>query len=82
MEVEYTTKMIPVGDPEVYKTEMEKLGKEGWMLVPGVQPVAIYSLVRQKNVPANPPTVAAGATPVLTIDDSKIFMIRADGKQN
>lgn len=83
MEVEYTTRLIQIIDAEAHKAEVERLAKEGWQLVPGVQPVAIYNLVRQKNIPAAAQPIAAAAAvgaPVLTIDDSKIFMMKPDGK--
>ena len=61
--------------------EVERLAKDGWQLVPGVQPIAIYNLVRQKNMPVSAPAPVSpqAGMGTLGIDDSKIFMMR-DGK--
>lgn len=73
MEVEHDIKVIPVNDKMT--GEIEKLAKEGWTLVPGVQPVAIYHVVRQKNTHA----AANSGHGTLLLDDSKIGILR-DGK--
>lgn len=75
MEVEYATRVIAVNDQLM--AEVEKLAKEGWQLVPGIQPVAIYNLVRPKGFVAQSAAVlAAPGTATLTIDDSKIAIYR------
>lgn len=75
MEVEYTTRAIAVNDQLM--SELEKLAKEGWQLVPGIQPVAIYNLVRPKGFVAQPAAVlAVPGNATLNIDDSKIAIYR------
>lgn len=75
MEIEYTARLIPVN--ENLMGEVEKLAKEGWQLVPGVQPVAIYNLVRPKNAPAfAAPAATATGIATLSIDESKISLYR------
>lgn len=73
MEVEHDIKVLPVNDK--LQAEIEKLAKEGWTLVPGVQPVAIYHVVRAKQQHISAPA-GLGA---LHIDESKIGILR-DGK--
>lgn len=75
MEVEHDIKVIPVN--ENLQGEIEKLAKEGWALVPGVQPVAIYHVVRPKHI--NSHLMAPAGKGSLSIDDSKIHIMR-DGK--
>ena len=70
MEIEHDIKVIPVNDS--LPSELERLTKEGWQLSPGVMPVAIYHLVRQKQ-----PTI--GGMAKLIVDDTKIHIIKADG---
>lgn len=71
MEVEHDVIVLPLNDK--LQAEIDKRAKDGWMLVPGVQPVAIYHVVRPK-----PATVPMGRG-TMTIDDSKIGILR-DGK--
>lgn len=67
MELENEIKVIPVD--ENLPVEVAKLAAEGWQIVPGVKPIAIYHLVRQKK----PEMSAIGN---LVIDDSKIHIMR------
>lgn len=73
MEVEHDIKVIPVNDK--LGPELEKLQREGWTLVPGIMPVAIYHVVRAKQQHVSAP--AGFGT--LHIDESKIGILR-DGK--
>lgn len=70
MEVEHDIKVIPVNDKMT--GEIERLAKEGWTLVPGVQPVAIYHVVRQKQATAQ----ASMGKGTMMIDDSRIGILR------
>lgn len=73
MEVEHATRMFPVN--EKLAAELEQLQKEGWTLAPGVEPVAIYHVVRPKQQPMTQPA-GLGA---MHIDEGKIGILR-DGK--
>lgn len=70
MEVEHDIKVIPL--TANLQAELERLTKEGWILVPGVQPIAIYHVVRQKAVAAQANT----AIGTMTIDESKVQILR------
>jgi len=68
-DVEHTVKIFPID--ENLRNNVEALVGEGWNVVPGVAPVAIYHLVREKR----PITGAAGK---MRIDDTKIMIIPAN----
>ncbi len=72
MEVEHDVKMIPID--EHFQAEVEKLAKEGWQFLPGIKPIAIYHVARAKQAPPS----AAGMGQ-LTIDDSKVIILKPDG---
>ncbi len=72
MEIEHDIKVIPVNDS--LPSELEKLSKDGWQKVPGIEPVVVYHLVRSKSQMAN-----VGGNSQLTVDDSKVFILKADG---
>jgi len=57
--------------PDIQK-EIEQLAAEGWEVTPGSMPVAVYHLRRKSREMA--------ARGHLTIDDSKVHIIRADGR--
>jgi hypothetical protein len=71
MEIEHEIKVIPVDDN--LPTEVSKMVADGWQIVPGVKPVAIYHVVRVKKQPD------LGGMGELKIDESKIHILR-DGK--
>lgn len=68
-EYEYETKTFPVNS-ELVPT-IEDLGRDGWDLIPGLQPVAVYPLRRLRVRAAEAPLMAK-----LTIDESKVQIIR------
>lgn len=59
---------------EELPNELKKLEAEGWKVIPGIAPVAIYSVFREK-----PPTNHVEFEANMVIDDSKVHIIR-DGK--
>ena len=77
MELEHTTRTFPID--ENLQEKVDALVKEGWELVPGVLPVAVYHLVRIKKDASAPSGQAFGK---LTVDDSKIMVIPAGQKAN
>jgi hypothetical protein len=74
MDVEHDIKTFPID--ENLDAEIKKLMAEGWELMPGVKPVAVYHVVRLKNRP--PASAAIGE---MRIDESKVFVIPAGTKQ-
>jgi hypothetical protein len=70
MELEYHTEMIYLG--EEGQRRVNQLVSEGWEIVPGTQPVAVYHLVRMKAAQA----AAVGGFGTMQIDESKIHIIR------
>lgn len=77
MEFEHTIKVLPIDTS--LQTEVEKLNKDGWQLIPEVLPVAVYHLIRQK---AEHKTLEAAVKGKLEIDESKVFVIPAASKFN
>ncbi len=69
MELEYHTTMIPI--TETFQEEVQKLVNEGWEVLPGTKPVAVYHLVRIKKQFAS-----VGGLGTFKIDESKISIIR------
>lgn len=67
-DVEHTVKIFPID--ENLRQNVEALVSEGWNVVPGVAPVAIYHLVREKKP-------GIGAIGRLTIDETKIMILPA-----
>jgi len=80
MEVEYEVKVLPID--ENLGTEAEKLAKDGWSVAPGFKPVAVYYLVRSKQVQQQPQPPSFGAMGEMIIDDSKVFVIPASKLKN
>ena len=64
MQIEHEVKVIPID--ENYQPTLLRLQGEGWEMVPGVKPVAIYHVARMKK---------DGAVGRLIIDDSKVHII-------
>ena len=72
MEIEHDIKVITFDDN--LPSELEKLSKDGWLAIPGIAPVVVYHLVRTKSQMAS-----VGGNSHLTVDDSKVFILKADG---
>lgn len=62
---------------DLFQANVKKLVDEGWIIVPKIPPVAVYHLIRPKVKPA----LAAGGVAHLTVDDTKVFILRADGSR-
>jgi len=69
-EQELEIRMIAIN--EQFQTEVNKLVADGWDILPGTHPFAIYHLVRVKAAQA----AAVGGFGTLQIDESKITVIR------
>ena len=69
-EVEHAVKVLQIDNN--LQLEVKKLEAEGWELVPGIVPVAVYHLVRVKNKPQ----FAQVAEGIMGVDDSKVHIIR------
>ena len=67
--MEFETKVFPLD--EKLPSELRQLEEEGWQLVNGVKPVAVYFVGR---VVAPRAMASEGG---ITIDDSKVSIIRA-----
>lgn len=74
MQIEHEVKVIPID--ENFQTEVEKLRSDGWEIVPGVKPIAIYHLARLKKEEKG-----LGGVGRLVIDDSKVSIIPASELQ-
>lgn len=69
---EYEVKSIPV-DAD-FEEACKKLQADGWQIVQGIKPVAIYHVIRPKAKPS-----IGGGLGVITIDESKVHILRKDG---
>lgn len=72
-EVETDVREIPLD--ENFEAAVKKLHTEGWGTVPGTKPYAVYHLCRVKQGAEN----VGGAMGVMRVDDSKVFIKRANG---
>lgn len=72
MQLEFKTEVLVLN--EKMSERLAQLQKEGWLLVNGVAPLAVYQLCRQVKQQAE-----GLATGTLTIDESGVQIIR-DGK--
>lgn len=70
-EFEHEMKVLIVD--EGLQSKINALTAEGWQIVPGLPPIAVFHLQRQKAEPG------LGLKAHLTIDDSKVIILRKDG---
>jgi hypothetical protein len=70
MTIENRTVTLPI-DAD-YEAETRRLVEEGWHIVPGTVPVAVFALQRE----AAPATMVFGT---VAIDDNKVFILKPDG---
>lgn len=73
MEIEHDVKVIPID--ENIDNEVTKLRGDGWELIPGIKPVAVYHLARIKKQPSQ------SGVGRMVIDDSKVMIIPASKLQ-
>jgi hypothetical protein len=81
MEVEHKVVCVPID--ENHQGELEALEKQGYQLIPGIPPVAVYHLARPKpavQAEGGQITNSDGPQFKLTIDDSKIFVQKPAGE--
>jgi len=71
MDLEHRIEVLPIDDK--FQTTIAELQQQGWQLAPGVAPTATYHLIRAK-----PPKPDAEFH--MTIDPSKVHILRANGK--
>jgi hypothetical protein len=76
--MELDTKRIEIPIDENLEERLRQLAAEGWGLVPGAKPMAVYSLCRLKEPTA--PNIGEPVFGRMLIDDSKILVIPADKK--
>lgn len=77
MEVEHAIKVFPL-DADL-EANIRKMNEEGWLLLPGVAPVAIYSVVRIKGMTTQPQTDGHAPVAKIEIDETKVHLVR-DGQ--
>lgn len=70
MQLEFKTEVVELNDQ--LAARLEQLRQEGWLVMPGVAPIAVYHLCRPQSAPGQ----AVGG---LKIDEAGIQIIR-DGK--
>ena len=67
-ELEHDVKTVPID--EALPGRIETWKAEGWELIPGVVPVAVYHVVRRKA------SEATDAKVRMVIDESKVLVVR------
>ena len=74
MQVEHAIRVFPLD--QNLEANLQQMTQEGWLLVPGVVPVAVYHAVRlQGTLPVNEDgTVKSKVS--FTIDDTKVKILR------
>jgi hypothetical protein len=77
--LEFRTVLISLDSQENHQQKLMELAREGWMLVPGIPPQAIYQLCKQPGAQPQPGMNVADGIATLAIDESKIGVLR-DGK--
>jgi hypothetical protein len=79
--LEFDTLVVPL-DANVQQA-LEAKAQEGWMLVPGTVPRAIYQICRplQQQQPQDPQVAKKEGFGVLRIDESKMYFIDKDGNR-
>lgn len=75
LDIEQAVQVFPI-DQDL-QGRVDALIKDGWTLVPGVAPVAIYHVLRVRQ-PAQP---GIGALGKIKIDDAKIFIVPGTDKK-
>lgn len=72
MEVEHQVKVFPL-DTEL-ENNIKAMTAEGWLLMPGITPVAIYHVVRMRGVQPQDD----GHKPIvrIAVDDTKVKILR------
>lgn len=79
MPLEFKTALLPLDNQENHQRTLQALAQEGWMIVPGITPKAIYELCRQPGAQPQPSMTEASGVATLSIDESKVGILR-DGK--
>lgn len=79
MEIEHKHFSFPVDNN--LQEAVKALEAEGWQQIPGVVPVMVYYLTRQKNGPApQPEAPVSGALGVMRIREDLVTVVGPDGK--
>ncbi len=79
MDIEHDVKVVKIG-PDFQK-DVDQLSADGWKLMPGTVAVAVYTMFREKNMPAEPPPPdVGGIKSEMHVDDTLVGIIKANGK--
>lgn len=76
MAVEFKTVLVSLENQQNHQAQLMELAKEGWMMVPGIAPQAIYQLCRQPGAQPQPTMHNAAGEATLQVDESKIGILR------
>jgi hypothetical protein len=74
MDVEFTVKTLEID--EHLQDKINEMLAEGWQLVSGTKPVAVYHVQRMKNMPRAQGLLAAGGFGGVKINEDEIFILR------
>lgn len=74
MDVEFAVKAVEID--EHLETKIKALLVEGWSLVSGTKPVAIYHMQRVKSATAPQALLSAAGSGSIAIDENQIFILR------
>ena len=74
MDVEFTVKTLEID--ENLENKIKAMLAEGWQLVSGTKPVAIYHLQRMKQNPLPQSLMAVAGMGGITINEDEIYILR------
>lgn len=76
MEIEHSVKVFQLDDQ--LENNLRAMAAEGYMLIPGIVPVAIYHTVRVKGLAPQAGEAPGAAMPIarVSIDDTKVKILR------
>lgn len=74
MDIEFTVRVIDID--EHLQDKIQEMLKEGWSLVSGTKPVAIYHLQRIKQISAAQGLMGAAGQGGVGVDESQVFILR------
>lgn len=78
MELEHDCKLIPLSK---FDEEVRRIQSEGYMSIPGIEPVIVYHVVRMKGTQLGAKPLSQAEHKVeVKVQDHRVFTLKSDGK--
>jgi hypothetical protein len=74
MDIEFAVKTIEID--ERLQDKIKEMLAEGWQLVSGTKPVAVYHVQRMKQMPQVQSLMGAAGAGGIKVDEDQIFILR------